>query len=63
MEFPSIFYRKRFVSRAASVAPEVREGSFPTPAADVFFFGTIILEVRLTCPTTCTVGGGGGRII
>ena len=37
-------------------APEVRSGSYSIPAATVFSFGMLIIEVRPTCLATCSIG-------
>ena len=42
---------------AASKAPEVRSGSYSIPAATVFAFGMLVIEVRPSCFATSSVGG------
>ena len=41
---------------AALKAPEVRGGSYSIPAATVFSFGMLVIEVRPTCLATYSVG-------
>lgn len=38
-------------------APEVHSGSYSIPAADVFYFGMVVIEVRPTYLTPYSLGG------
>ena len=47
---------RRINTYAALSAPEVHSGSYSIPAATVFSFGMLVIEVRPMCPSMYSVG-------
>ena len=54
-EFPSMIRSPGLGTYAALKAPEVHSGSYSIPAATVFSFGMLVIEVRSTCLATYSV--------
>ena len=54
--FPSTIDSSRPRFYTALEAPEVHSGSYSIPAATVFSFGILVIEVRSSCLATYSVG-------
>ena len=52
----SLVRSRRKGNYTALKAPEVHTGSYSIPAATVFSFGMLVIEVRPTCLATYSVG-------
>ena len=55
---PSLIRGEKPEVAAALKAPEVHSGSYSIPAANVFSFGMVVIQVRPTCLAAYSVGGG-----
>ena len=57
-EAPSVGLSERKLTTIALKASEVHSGSYSIPAATVFAFGILMMEVGPSCLAASSVGGG-----